>query len=501
MKIFAAGIATETNTFSPLPTAREDFLIQRGRDVLEGRIEYPSLNLADIWGKQAQAHGDEFVFGFMAWAQPGGTTLKSAYESLREELLNDLRGAMRVDVVLLMLHGAMVAQDYDDCEEDLIRRVRQIVGPEPVIAVELDLHCHLSDSLLAEANIVITYKEYPHVDGNEGARELFDLARRTKLGSIRPTMALFDCQMIGLYPTTRQPLRGFVNEMIEAEHLPGVLSISFGHGFQYADVPHVGSEMLVVTDGDRLRAARLARELGRKAYGLRRQIGFESLSLPLDVALTKALASQNAPVVIADQPDNTGGGAPGDATFALRWLLEHDASCVAMAIFYDPEVVRISRQAGIGATLNVSLGGKMGSFSGVPLDIRVTVRSMLEHYMHSFPQESGDPLLYLAGDVVALRGGGIDLVVSSERCQCFSPSIFTDLGIDPTRKRLLVAQSVQHFYGAFAPIAGEVIYMAARGAVSPDPRLIGYRRFDPSNVFPWADDPLGEAARNSMEPT
>jgi microcystin degradation protein MlrC len=426
----------------------------------------------------------------MAWAAPSGVTVKSAYESLRDEILSDLRTIMPVDVVLLMLHGAMVAQGYDDCEEDLIRRVRDIVGPTAVIGAELDLHCHLSSSMIAPADIVITYKEYPHVDMSDRARELFDLAVATKLGNIRPTMALFDCQMIGLYPTSREPLRGFVDAMTEAERREGVLSISFGHGFQFADVPHVGSKLLVVTDNDQVLADQVAREFGLRAYGLRQEIGFDLLSLPMEAALSKALGNDKNPVVVADQSDNPGGGAPGDATFALRWLLDHHAEDVAMAIFYDPEVVKIARKAGPGAELSVRLGGKMGPFSGDPVDMEVTVLSILDDYMHAFPQQSGEPWFYPAGDVVALRCGSIDIVVGSERCQCFCPAIFSDLGIDPKLKRLLVPKSTQHFYGAFAPIAAGLIYMAAPGAVAPNPKQITYRRLDTSRMYPWAEDPL-----------
>ena len=161
-----------------------------------------------------------------------------------------------------------------------------------------------------------------------------------------------------------------------------------------------------------------------------------------------------------------------------------------MAIFHDPEVVKIAKKAGIGATLPIRVGGKTGPLSGEPVDIEVTVLSMLDEYMHEFPQQAGQPVLYPVGDVVALRCGGIDMVVGSRRCQCFAPSIFSDLGIDPKRKRLLIPKSAQHFYGAFAPIAGEVIYMAAPGAVPPDPRQISYRRLDTSRLYPWAEDPL-----------
>jgi len=490
MKIFVAGIATETNTFSPVPTGLDDFTVQRGRDVLEGRIDYPGLDLSEPWGEQARQRGDEFVFSLNAWAQPSGITLKSAYETLRSEVLDDLRAAMPVDVVLLMLHGAMVAQDYDDCEEDILRRVREIVGPTTVVGVEFDLHCHLSESKIEHADVVVTYKEYPHVDINDRARELFDLAVATKLGNIRPTMALFECRMIGMYPTSRQPLRGFVDAMLEAERREGVLSISFGHGFQFADVVHVGAKVLVVTDDDRPLAERLAREFGSQVYGLRREIGFDSFSLSLEEALSRALLSKKRPVVVADQSDNTGGGAPGDATYALRWLLDHGAEDVAIAIFYDPEVVKISRRAGRGARLSVRLGGKLGETSGDPLDIEVTVSAIADNYTHGLPQQSGKDWSFPVGNVVALRCGSIDIVVGSERCQCFSPSIFSDLGIDPQRKHLLIAKSYQHFYGAFAAIAGEVIYMAAPGAVHPDPRQIPYRRLDTSRLYPWIADPL-----------
>jgi microcystin degradation protein MlrC len=492
MKIFAGGIASETNTFSPIPTSREDFLVLRGRDVLEGRIEHPGLDLSATWGEQAKARGDEFIFGLMAWAQPSGITVRSAYEALRDELLGHLRAAMPVDVVLLNLHGAMIAQGYDDCEEDIICRVRDVVGPEAVIGVELDLHCHLSQPMIAPANIVIIYKEYPHVDVNDRAHELFDLAVSAKLGRVRPTTALFDCQMIGMYPTSRQPMRGLVDAMTEAERRNGVLSLSFAHGFQCADVPNMGAKVLAVTDNDPALARQVAREFGLRIYERRAEIGFESLSLPLEQALSKALASHATLVVVADQSDNTGGGAPGDATFALRWLLDHAAEDVALALFYDPEVVRIAKKAGEGATLPVRLGGKLGPSSGAPVDIEVTVLSMLDDYQHAFPQQSGEPWRLPAGDVVALRCGSIDIVVSSKRCQVFSPSIFSDFGIDPTCKRLLVVKSVQHFHAAFAPIAGEVLYMTASGgAIAIDPRQTVYRRVDTTRLYPWSDDPMG----------
>ena len=494
MRIFAAGIATETNTFAALPTSLDDFDVQRGGHHYHDGMECPSLSLSQTWGQQARAIGADFVFSLMAFAQPAGITVKSAYESLRDEVLGDLRVVMPVDVVLLHLHGAMVAEGYDDCEEDFIRRVRDVVGGAAVIGVEFDPHCHMSESMIAQADVAITYKEYPHVDVDDRARELFELTVKAKLGHIRPSMALFDCRMVGIYPTTRQPLRSVVDEMMRAEHDEGVLSISFVHGYPFGDVPHMGAKVLAITDNMPVLAEQVAEQFGRRVYALRNEISFSGMSLPLEVALSKAVTSNATPVVVADQSDNAGGGAPGDSTFALRWLLEHQARDVAMAIFYDPQVVQIAKKAGHGSTLVVRLGGKLGVMSGNPVDIEVTVLSVLENYQHAFPQQSGKPDLFPLGDVVALRCGSIDIVVSSRRCQCFSPSIFEDLGIDPAQKRLLIPKSTQHFYAAFAPIAGEVIYMAGPGAVSPDPMQIPYRRVNTGGLYPWVEDPLGDAA-------
>jgi microcystin degradation protein MlrC len=117
------------------------------------------------------------------------------------------------------------------------------------------------------------------------------------------------------------------------------------------------------------------------------------------------------------------------------------------------------------------------------------VLTLRESWMHKLPQLTGKPVLFPLGDVAALRCGGIDVVVSSVRCQCYCPSIFSELGIEPGCKRLLVVKSAQHFYSTFSPIAAEVIYMAAPGAVPTDPRLNRYRRLDTSNLYPWVAEP------------
>lgn len=474
-----------------------------------------------IWEKVTLEGGHQFNFGMAAFAQPSGPARRAFYENLRDELLRSLLDAGPVDIVLLSLHGALVAEGYDDCEGDLLARVRSLVGESVVIGVELDLHSHLTEKMLNAADCIISFKEYPHTDLADRGAELIKIAMDTAQGKVAPVMAQFDCKMMGMYPTSGRALRDFLDRTISPlEQRTEVLSISFVHGFPYGDVADAGAKILVVTDNDPAFAAELAQQLGLQIFALRHGIGFDSLSL--DEAMDRALslsgetdAEHRKPIVLADQSDNPGGGAPGDATYVLQWLLEHQVTDVGMAILYDPEVVAQVKAAGVGAKLAVQLGGKLAPTSGETLGLTVEVLSLIDSYQHLWPQQSGDPIKTPMGDSAALRvvmdrsdiAGGmdssvdssdmdghadeaaIDIIVSSERCQCFSPSVFTDFGIDPHKKRMLIPKSIQHFYGAFAPIAEAVIYMSAPGAVSLNVKAIPYQNLKTEDKFPWAKNP------------
>ncbi len=194
MKIFTSLFGTETNTFSPFLTGFQNFeqtyLVRNG-----AHGDEPSTFAVPLvrWREMAHARGWKVAEGLATFAMPAGTTLRSVYESFRDEMLDELRAAMPVDGVLLMMHGAMVAQGYDDCEGDVTARVREIVGPDVPIGVELDLHCHLTDTLIDNADAVITFKEYPHTDPPERAEELFAVIADAMEGKTKPITSMVDC--------------------------------------------------------------------------------------------------------------------------------------------------------------------------------------------------------------------------------------------------------------------------------------------------------------------
>ena len=406
-----------------------------------------------------------------AFAQPAGITVRVVYESLRDEILEDLRAAAPVDIVLLSMHGAMTADGYPDCEGDMLARVRAIVGPDCVVGAELDLHCSITSAMLEHADALVLFKEYPHTDAGERAAELFELCVRKHRGEIDPVMAVHDCRMINMWRTPVEPMRTVVAEMQAAEGKDGVLSVSFAHGFPWQDVPDTGAKMLVVADGDRDLAAATARRFGERIWSLRDETG--QTMLTIGEALD-AIEAGPSPVVAADVADNAGGGAPSDSTFILAATLERGMSGLILGYYWDPVAVRFCVEAGEGASLELRIGGKCGPSSGRPVDLRVTVRRIVENGRQTF----GDATMWM-GTVVWLSCGdeGVDLVLTSKRTQVFHPDGMTQLGIELSGYRGIVVKSSQHFYAGFAPLARRIEYVACEGAIPPDFAAIPYRTF------------------------
>jgi len=470
MRVFAATLGTETNTFAPIPTGmsifEETFLYPAG-----AHPDKPTHFTAPLWAarERAKTHGWTVIEGLCAFAQPAGVTVRKVYETLRDRILDDLKAALPVDMVVLGMHGAMVADGYDDCEGDLLARVREIVGPGVAIGAELDPHCHLTDLMTTNADVIICFKEYPHTDFLERGFELVDLCAATAARRIRPVMAAFDCRIISTFHTPVEPMKSFVAKIKALEGKDGILSISVAHGFPWGDTLDTGTKVLVVADGDGAAAARLAESLGREVIELRDKC--HPPPLALEAGLDQAQAATAWPVVLADTADNPGGGAPCDSTFALRELIWRGVADAALGPIWDPVAVRFCFDAGEGARLPLRIGGKVAPVSGDPVDAEVEVLKLVPDHWQMFGTAQAS-----LGASAAVRLGGIDLVLTTKRQQAFSPHLFTGIGIDLAGKRLIVVKSSQHFYAGFAPIAAKVIYTSGRGTLTQDFKSLNYRK-------------------------
>jgi microcystin degradation protein MlrC len=470
MRVFTASLSCETNTFSPIPTGLASF---------RERAYYPRgthperlLHCAGpLWAARLRQHelGWELIEGLVASAMPGGTTTRLAYETLRDELLADLAAALPVAIVLLGLHGAMVADGYDDCEGDLLRRVRALTGPGTVVGATLDPHCHLSAEMTAHADVLVCFKEYPHTDILERAHELVDLCAAQAAGRITPVASVADCAMIAVMHTHREPMRGFVDRLAAHERRPGILSVSVVHGFPWGDVPDMGTRVLVYSDGDAGRGLQLARQLADELCALRTQLREEGVDI--DAALDDALSGAG-PVVLADSADNAGGGAPGDSTFVLRRLLERRIGGAALGPLWDPMAVRLAFDAGVGARLPMRIGGKVAPVSGSPVDAMCTVLALRADMWMGGLAGTSAPL----GDCALVDAGGVLVVLASVRCQGLDTDLFTQLGCDLAALQIVVVKSSQHFHASFSKIATKTIYVDTPGALCMKLDSLPYRK-------------------------
>ncbi|MCB1522925.1 MAG: M81 family metallopeptidase, partial [Rhodoblastus sp.] len=270
MRIFTAILGTETNTFAPLPTGLAQFEpIEPTPGGPPDEIRHPFGMIVRAARERALNDGHDVLVGRGGFATPGGITTRHAYETLRDNLLADLKAALPIDLVALGVHGAMIADGYDDAEGDLVAHIRTIVGPDTVIAVELDLHGHLTKAKVENSDILVFFKEYPHVDIYERAVEVVDLGIAAAEKRIKPVMSVFDCGMISVFHTSREPTRSFVDRIKSLEGRDRVLSISLVHGFPWGDCPEFGTKVLVVTDDARTKGDALAKELGEAVIAMR----------------------------------------------------------------------------------------------------------------------------------------------------------------------------------------------------------------------------------------
>jgi len=490
LRLFTAALATETNTFSPIHIDRRAF--EASLYAPPGtHPPTPTLCTAPITvGRRiAASKGWELIEGTAAWADPAGLINRNTYEGLRDEILEQLRAAMPVDGVVLGLHGAMVATGYDDPEGDLLARIRDIIGPDVLLCAELDPHSHLTAKRTALTDFFVAFKEFPHTDFVERAEDLWRIAVDALEGRVKPVMSVFDCRMIDVFPTSREPMRSLVDKLMKIEASdPDVLSLSVIHGFMAGDVPEMGTKMICVTNGKPDKGARLARELGMELFSKRGS--FIMPQVDEKQAVDEALSADKGPVVIADMWDNPGGGTAGDATVILAELIARDAADVAVGTIWDPVAVQICMAAGEGAEITLRFGAKSARDTGNPIDGRVKVIRLVQNAEMRFG-ESFVPF----GDAAHIRLGGIDIILNTTRAQSFDPSLFEVMGIDPIKRKVLVIKSTNHFYSSFSKIAAKIIYCAAGAPYPNNPARTAYR-LAPRNIWPLVEDPHGMGVRS-----
>jgi microcystin degradation protein MlrC len=469
MRVFIAALNHETNSFSPIPASLASFeargLYRPSQLAPEARAAAlaplrPAGGFGDFIAC-AEARGDDYVVGLAGHAEPSGPLGQADYETLRDEMLADLAAAMPVDAVLLFLHGAQIAHGYDDCEGDILARMRTMLGPDIPIGAELDLHATITDTMVENATALVACKEYPHTDFPERGRELYAIIADAAAGKTKPVTQRRRVPMMAGLHTPSEPARSFIDGAIALEGKDGILSVSIVHGFGLSDLPDTSGNILVVSDGRSEAAERTLTSLARGFFELR--LTGEAAAASIEDTLDAAAAVTDGLVVIAEPSDNPGGGWAGDGTWLLREMLKRGVTNAATAILWDPVAVQLASDAGVGAVLPLRIGGKIGPRSGEPLDVTVEVIALNPTArQRSFFSPAGRSF----GPAAAVRVEGVTIILGTQRTQALSLDAFTELGLDPASFALIALKSSQHFYAQFGPIAKKVLYCSGmqRGA-------------------------------------
>jgi len=484
VRILVAGFQHETNTFAPTVASYRSFVngedfpaMARGGAILD----LLGVNLpVSGFIRHVRDEGHEVLPVIWAGAGASAHVTTDAYERIAGEIVEAAKMA-RFDAIYLDLHGAMVAQHLDDGEGELLARVRAVVGPRMKIAVSLDSHANVTRRMLALADGVVAYRTYPHVDMADTGRRAGELllalcaADRPAHCAVRRLPFLIPVNSMS---TMKQPARGVYDLLETLEQRDGVLSLSFAPGFPASDFPECGP--VVWGHGfDAERTERAVDALFDRIAHPEAQwaVRFETPEAAVARAMALA-ATASRPVILADTQDNPGVGGDSNTTGLLRALLALGAREAAIGLICDPAAAAAAHAAGIGARIDIALGGCPQVPGDAPLRARFEVEALADgRLVYGGPMFHGKQAEL--GPMACLRIDGVRVVVSSAKAQLLDRNMYRAVGIEPAAMKILVNKSSVHFRADFAAIAHEILVVRAPGPFIADPADLPWTRLGP----------------------
>ncbi|MBL8382883.1 MAG: M81 family metallopeptidase [Burkholderiales bacterium] len=506
MRVVIARMQHETNTFSPVPTPLAAFGTGNGAGPYYGRDAERAMTGARVaMGAMldaARARGCAIVTPLAAMAYPSAPVQAAAYTRMCDAICDAV--AAGCDAILLDLHGAMVAENSDDGEGDLLERIRAL-APDTPLAVALDLHANVSPKMVAHADILVGYKTYPHIDmyetGEHAARLLFDMVD----GRSRPVLGYAHARVLAQtleMNTNRAAMKAALDGARWREQDAGILACSVFGGFPQADTAAAGMSVVVVADARRRGGAALAQRTAdwgadflwsRRAAFIFHQ---EPLADSIVRARRAAARANGRPVILMDHGDNVMSGGTCDTIDVLGAALDAGFDGIVVGPTCDPQAVAQMAAAGIGAEVSLMLGNRtpmpgIGLDAPRPLALTGRVRMLSDGtYTVRGPIFTGDTM-YM-GRTAVLDTGRAQIVVTSQPHEPLDLGCFTSVGIDPGAARFLVLKSRMYFRPVFEPLAAAVVPCASAGVTSSDNAIFRFSRVR-RPIYPL--DPFAARAR------
>lgn len=481
MRIAIAGLLHETNTFADGLTSYAAF---EHKGAFPGLLKDQAI-LQTLRGVAmcaggyiavAEKSGMELAPLIWTFAQPSGTVEHAAYMRLRTELLDKLRRSLPVDGVLLDLHGAMVTDQCEDVEGDLLQQVRSLVGPRVPVIANLDLHANITARMANAATTLIGYDTYPHVDYTARGEEAANLMIAIMQGAANPVVAYRQVDLLVATPrqcTLQGPMADAFRLVHALEREPGIINITLAGGFPFADIRDAGIAVVVTANADNDLAQRTADKLADYLWSHRKD--FLVPLTPVREAIDYALRTKRGPVVLADGSDNPGGGAPCDGTVMLDELVRANVPSAVVAVIVDPEAVAQAYRVGAGRQATLVVGGKTDNRHGAPLTLTGNVRWVGEkEYVNKGPMMTG--MRVCMGRTAVFVVNHVEIILTENRFQPFDCEAVRCLGIEPKEQLLIGLKSSVHFRADYQPIAAKIFDLDTPGIHSPDLTRYSYRR-------------------------
>ena len=478
--VLTAEFSHETNTFSVVPTDYRAFTDRHlliGDEAITARAN-ANTDLAGFLDV-AREQGWRVTHTLSAAAPPAGRVTRDAFERITAPILAAAHAhRSTLQGMALGLHGAMVTDFDEDGEGELLARLRAVVGLQIPIAVTLDPHANVTERMIALADIIVSYKTYPHVDIRQTARQAATILHRTMAAEIKPRTIRARRPMLEEVNGGRTDVGAMVGRLAKArdyETEPDVFAVSINGGFGLADIVEVGPTVLVTAQGDMDCHQRFAEAIADDIWARR----FEIINTYLNAADAAAMCAAHdgigGPLIVADYADNPGGGGYGDATNLLKAMLDARVMDACFGALIDPAAVQELARYPVGNRITVSIGGKTDRrFGGGPLTLTGTLKLLSDgHYIGDGPMIGG--LAKSFGPTAVITVDGIDVLIATLSSQILDLQQFRAFGIDPAAKRVVALKSMQHFRAAFEPIAAKVIVCDSGALCTPDLAKLPYQ--------------------------
>jgi microcystin degradation protein MlrC len=484
-RVLIANLAQETCSFVASRHTLEDFrryYLYTGEEMLQ-RLRGGGMEIAGII-QAAEEAGVELVPTLACYGGTGGPVATEAYTRLRDDILAEARRqADRVDGAILALHGAMLTEDLDDPEGDLIARLREILGAEKPIVCSLDLHAHVTDLLVKQATALVAYHTHPHVDIAETGYRAMTLMARVLRGEVRPVVAHRKLPMLApaeQHNTSRPPMAPIMQAVLAAEREPGMLAAAIFPVQSCLDIPDLGLSVVAVADGNLALAQEKADELAEMAWRARREFLHDRTPVPEALRIAREIAG--GPIVLADSSDGTAGGAEGDSTVLLRALLESPVLGPCLLLITDPEAAARCAAAGVGQEITLEVGGKLTPAFFQPVRVTGRVRTLSDgKFQMKNPVLPAD-----RGLTAVLQTGDLFIVLSQKPVYTWDEECYRSVGLFPREAKLVQVKSPGGFRPVYEPFAKAIVELDAPGPTDSNLKRLPFRRVT-RPLFPLDD--------------